>query len=152
MRPTLTHEPTPLNARVHGLRRSPSTPTLAGRVRCGSWRGSVTVSGCRSGWTPPCDSTTRTRTSTCRTWTSSPTSARCWVRLGSLQRERVYCRTRVFVLTRLLCSPFFPLVVNHRHRQAGLLFRENYRSADWWESSVGGNWKRRDHLHPTDRE
>lgn len=60
--------------------RSPSTLTLAGRARCVSWRGSATASGCPSGWTRPCGSTTPTRTNTSRMWTSSRTSVRCWVR------------------------------------------------------------------------
>lgn len=62
------------------LRRSRLTPTHGGRARCGSWRGSATGCGYPSAWTPRCGSTTPIPTSTCRTWTSSPTSARCWVR------------------------------------------------------------------------
>lgn len=60
-------------------RRSPSTPTLAGRARCGSWRGSVMACGCPSGWIQLCVCTTHTHTNTCRTSTSSRTSAKCWV-------------------------------------------------------------------------
>lgn len=60
--------------------RSPSTLTPARRARCGSWPGSATASGCPSAWTPPSACSMLTPTSTCRTWTLSPTSARCWVR------------------------------------------------------------------------
>ena len=49
--------------------------------RCVKWPGWATACGSPSGWTPPCGCTTRTRSSTCRTSTSSPTSARCSVRI-----------------------------------------------------------------------
>lgn len=122
-------------------RRSPSMPTLAGRARCVSWRGSATACGCPSAWTRPCGCTTPTRTSTSRTWTSSRTSVRCWVRAEAEPRQR----------PGKMSSPNAALVVC-RHRQAGLLFCPDHGSADRRESSVGGNWERRDHLHPTDRE
>lgn len=55
------------------------TLILGRRVRCGSWPGSETASGCPFDWIQPCACSTPTPTSTSRTWTSSPTSARCWV-------------------------------------------------------------------------
>lgn len=47
---------------------------------------------------------------------------------------------------------FHWLVVIHRYRQAGLLLCANHSASDWWKSSLGRNWKRCDHLHPTDGE
>lgn len=122
-------------------RRSPSMPTLAGRARCVSWRGSATACGCPSGWTRPCGCTTLTRTSTSRTWTSSRTSVRCWVRAEAEPGQEP---GKIFRLTGHL--------VIHRHRQAGLLLCPDHGAADWWESPLGRNWKWRDHLHPPDRE
>lgn len=61
------------------LRRSRLTPTPVRTARSVSWPGRVTASGCPSGWTPPWGCSTPTPCSTCRTSTSSPTSARCSV-------------------------------------------------------------------------
>ncbi|TMS15218.1 C-Jun-amino-terminal kinase-interacting protein 3 [Larimichthys crocea] len=33
----------------------------------------------------------------------------------------------------------------------GLLFRANHSTSDWWKSTLGRNWKRCHHLHPSDR-
>jgi len=62
------------------LSRSRLTLILARRAKCGSWPGLETASGCPSDWIQLCACSTPTPTSTSRTWTSSPTSARCWVR------------------------------------------------------------------------
>lgn len=123
------------------LLRSPLTHTLAGRARCVSWRGSATACGCPSGWTPPCGCTTLTRTNTSRMWTSSRTSVRCWVRA---EAEPGQNPGRLSSLTAALDV--------RRHRQAGLLFCADHGAADRWESTLGRNWKWRDHLHPPDRE
>lgn len=71
--------------RLSPVSRSPSTLTHVRRAKCGSWPGWETASGCPSDWIPLCACFTLTLTSTSRTWTSNPTSARCWVRtLGLL--------------------------------------------------------------------
>lgn len=122
-------------------RRSPSTLTLAGRARCASWPGSAMACGCPSGWTRPCGCTTLTRTNTSRMWTLSRTSVRCWVRAEAEPGQNPG-----------KTSPPTAHLVIRRHRQAGLLFRPDHGAADWWESSLGWNWKWRHHLHPPDRE
>lgn len=63
------------------MHRKALMPTPARRARSVSWPGWETVCGCPYGLTPPCASTTRTPTSTCRMWISSPTSVRCQVTL-----------------------------------------------------------------------
>lgn len=60
--------------------RSRLMPTLVRTVKSANWPGMVTASGCPSDWTPLSDCSTPTPFSTSRTWTSNPTSARCWVR------------------------------------------------------------------------
>lgn len=59
--------------------RSHLTPTRGRIARCVSWPGTATVSGCPSDWTPLSGCSTPTPSSTFRTLTLNPTSARCWV-------------------------------------------------------------------------
>lgn len=129
----------------HG--RSPLTLILAGRVRCGSWPGSVTVCGCQSVWTPRCVSTTRTHTNTSRMWTLSLMSARCWVRWGF-----VWKRSSKFPIWSFYGEKWLIVILTLRYWEAGLLFCTNHGSSDWWESTLGGNRKWCDHLHPPGRE
>lgn len=120
--------------------RSPSTLTRARRARYGSWPGWGTASGCPSDWTPLCACFTLTPTSTCRTWTSNPTSARCWV--------------RTLVLLAAFLSASSPggwlngACVRCRNGETGLLFCEDHSSGGVLQPPVGRDRKRRHHLHP----